>query len=146
MVMNLLSIPAIDQHRIVVAIQSAERRTSGEIRVLIARQPAADPIAAAKKHFERLGMTRTAARNGVLIFIAPRSRTFAVIGDTGVHEKCGDKFWQELAMVMSEHFKLEHFADGLVFGIERAGALLAEHFPRANDDRNELSDEIEEAD
>ena len=89
-------------------------------------------------------MTQTRHRNGVLIFLAPRSRTFAVIGDTGVHEKCGDSFWRELADAMSEYFKRGDFTAGLVHGIERAGALLAEHFPPAAGDRNELPDDIEE--
>jgi len=137
--------PAIDHARVVAAIAAAERRTSGEIRVLLARKKAPDPVATAQRHFERLGMTRTQARNGVLIFLAPRSRTFAVIGDTAVHEKCGNAFWRLLAAAMELHFKRGEFTEGLVHGIERAGALLAEHFPRGADDRNELPDEIEEA-
>jgi len=138
--------PKIDHERVVAAIAAAESRTSGEIRVLVARKKAADAVTAARGHFERLGMTRTAARNGVLIFVAPRSRTFAVIGDTAIHEKCGDAFWRLLAAAMELHFKRGEFTEGLVHGIERAGALLAEHFPRQPDDKNELSDEIEEAD
>ena len=136
----------IDHDRVVAAIGEAEKKTSGEIRVLLARHKAPDPVAAAQRHFERLGMTRTQHRNGVLVFLAPRSRTFAVIGDTGVHEKCGDPFWRELADAMSEHFKRGDFTAGLVHGIERAGALLAGHFPPAAGDRNELPDEIEETD
>ena len=145
--MNLLpSQPAIDHARIVAAIGEAEDRTSGEIRVVVSRRPAADAVAAAKIQFERLGMTRTDARNGVLIFLAPRSRTFAVIGDTGVHEKCGEAFWTELAAAMTEHFKRGDFTAGLALGIERAGALLAGHFPRQPDDRNELPNSVEESD
>lgn len=140
------SAPKIDHDRVVAAIVAAEAKTSGEIRVILARRPHPDAIAAAQKHFERLGMTRTAARNGVLIFLAPRSRTFAVIGDTAIHEKCGDAFWTELAAAMTEHFKNNDFTAGLVHGIDRAGSLLAEHFPRQADDRNELPDTIEEAD
>lgn len=145
--MNLLgpTLP-IDQQRVVAAIAAAEQRTSGEIRVLLARQPAPDAIAAAQRHFDRLGMRRTAARNGVLIFIAPASRTFAVIGDTGVHEKCGDAFWRELATAMTDRFRRGEFTDGLILGIDRAAALLAAHFPRHPDDRNELPDAIENAD
>jgi uncharacterized membrane protein len=135
----------VDQDRIVAAIGAAEQRTSGEIRVLLAKQPAPDPVAAAQQQFDRLGMTQTAARNGVLIYVAPASRTFAVIGDTGVHEKCGDPFWRELAATMTEHFKRGDFTGGLILGIQRAGALLAEHFPRQPDDKNELPDKIEEA-
>ena len=136
----------IDQPKVVAAIAAAERRTSGEIRVLLARHAAPEPVPAAQRHFDRLGMTQTRDRNGVLIFLAPRSRTFAVIGDTGVHEKCGDAFWRELAAAMENHFRAGDFTAGLVHAIDRAGALLAEHFPRAPDDRNELPDQIEQAD
>ena len=145
--MNLLPLqPKIDHARIVAAIGDAEGRTSGEIRVVISRRTTADAVAAAKIQFERLGMTGTAARNGVLIFLAPRSRSFAVIGDTGVHEKCGEAFWTELAAAMAEHFKRGDFTAGLVLGIARAGALLAENFPRQTDDRNELPNSVEESD
>lgn len=137
-------LPSIDHDRIVAAIRAAEQRTSGEIRVVVSRRKAADAIAAAQQQFNRLGMTQTSARNGVLIFVAPRSRTFAVIGDTAVHERCGDAFWRALADAMAEYFRRGEFTAGVTHGIERAGALLAEHFPRAADDRNELPDDVEE--
>jgi len=140
----LPSLP-IDHGRVVAAIRAAERRTSGEIRVLLSRRGVADPVAAARKHFTRLNMARTTHRNGVLILVAPRSRNFAVVGDSGVHEKCGDAFWRQLAVAMENHFRAGDFTGGLVHGIERAGALLAAHFPAGPDDRNELPDEIEEA-
>jgi uncharacterized membrane protein len=134
----------IDHDRVVAAIGAAEQRTSGEIRVLVAKQPAPDPVAAAQQQFERLGMHQTAARNGVLIYVAPASRTFAVVGDVGVHEKCGPSFWTDLATAMTDEFKRGDFTAGLVLAIERAGALLAAHFPRSPDDRNELPDKVEE--
>ena len=43
---------------------------------------------------------------------------------------------------MREHFKRSEFTDALVEAIQTAGKLLAQHFPRKNDDRNELSDEV----
>ncbi len=140
------SLPPIDHPRVVAAIADAERKSSGEIRVVVSRRKIAEPVAEAKKQFERLGMTATQLRNGVLILLAPRSRTFAVIGDTAIHEKCGAAFWTELAAAMTEHFKRGDFTAGLVHGIDRAGALLAEHFPRQSDDRNELPNDIEETD
>ena len=136
--------PKIDHARVVAAIAAAEQLTSGEIRVLLAKGRTHQPVELAQKHFERLGMTKTAARNGVLILLAPRSQNFAVIGDTAVHEKCGDAFWRLLAAAMELHFKRGEFTEGLVHGIERAGALLTENFPRGTDDRNELPDDIEE--
>ncbi len=139
-------LPKIDHARVVAAITAAERQTSGEIRVVVARHKAADPVAAAQRHFERLGMTHTVQRNGVLIFLAPRSRTFAVIGDTAVHEKCGDAFWRLLTAAMAVHFKRGEFTEGLIHGIEKAGALLAEQFPRAAGDNDQLSDQVDETD
>jgi uncharacterized membrane protein len=134
----------VDHPRVVAAIAAAEARTSGEIRVFVSRESADDPVAAARQQFERLGMTQTAERNGVLIFLAPRSHTFAVIGDQGVHERCGEAFWRELADAMTKHFQAGDFTGGLVLGIERAGEILAAHFPRRPDDRNELPNEIEQ--
>ena len=126
----LFSSPArIDHARIVEALRKVEERTSAEIRIFVARHKAADPVAAAQRHFDRMGMGRNRDRSGVLIFVAPRSRTFAVIGDQGVHEKCGDLFWKELAQAMGAGFKRGDFTEALLHGIGRAGALLAEHFP-----------------
>jgi uncharacterized membrane protein len=78
----------------------------------------------------------------VLIFVAPVSQKFAVIGDEAVHEKCGESFWTALAAVMAAHFKAGDFTTGLVAGIAQAGVLLARHFPRLPDDSNELPDEV----
>ena len=127
---------------IVAAIRRAEGRTSGEMRVFISHKSVEDPVRSAQKAFEELGMTTTRERNGVLIFVAPLSRNFAIIGDAGVHAKCGDSFWQELAGAMTQHFKKSEFSEGIIHGLNKAGELLAEHFPRRPDDRNELSDEI----
>lgn len=128
---------------LVAAIQAAEQKTSGEIRVFISHKNVPDAVAAAQTEFERLGMTRTRQRNGVLIFVAPRARKFAVIGDTAVHERCGDAFWQALAAEMSGHFQRGEFTAGIQHGIAKAGELLAIHFPRQSDDRNELPDQVE---
>lgn len=128
---------------IVTAIRAAEAKTSGEIRVFISRREAADPLVAAQQEFARLGMTNTAQRNGVLIFVAPRSRKFAILGDQGVHEKCGETFWREVAAQMTAHFQQGGFTEGIVGAVQKAGALLAEHFPRLADDQNELPDTVE---
>jgi uncharacterized membrane protein len=129
---------------IVAAIRAAEKKTSGEIRVFLSHQPIDDPVAAAQAQFARLGMVKTRQRNGVLIFVAPRSRKFAVIGDAGVHQLCGEAFWQALAAEMSGHFKNAEFTTGIIHAIQTAGGLLAAHFPRHPDDRNELPDQVAE--
>ena len=135
-------IQQIDHPAIEGAIVQAEALTSGEIRVVVLHDPAPEPVAAAQAAFLRLGMEKTRERNGVLLFVAPASRTFAVIGDEAVHAKCGQAFWDELAAAMTGAFQRGEFTAGLLAGIDRAGALLAEHFPRRPDDTNELPNRV----
>lgn len=122
-------IAKIDRKLIESALREAELKTSGEICVIIHHKPVADAVTVAQGEFLRRGLQKTRHRNAVLIFVAPVSQNFAVIGDEAVHQKCGDAFWQELAAAMTGRFKEGRFTEGLVQGIERAGSLLALHFP-----------------
>lgn len=132
----------LDHKRIERAITAAELRTSGELRVVVHGSKTDDPLAAAAAEFARLGMHRTRDRNAILLLVAPRSRTFAFYGDIAIHEKCGPQFWQELADALSADFRREAFTEGIVATLTKAGELLATHFPRRPDDRNELPDHV----
>ena len=138
-------LPAADRKRIVAAIHAAELATSGEIRVHVQPRCSADPMRDATRVFERLGMTRTAARNGVLIFLAVRHRRFAVIGDTGIHAAVGEDFWRETADAMKPHFTRGDLAAGLEAGVLAIGQALQHHFPHQRNDVNELPDTISES-
>ena len=115
---------------VVEAIRQAEQKTTGEIRVIVSHKHVEAPVTEAEKEFMRLGMNESPHRNGVLIFVAPRSHKFAVIGDRAVHEKCGNEFWQKLAETMTGYFSKSEFTEGIVHGVKKAGELLAEHFPK----------------
>ena len=132
--------------RVVEAIGAAEARSHGEVRVHVEdRCPGGDPVARGRLVFEKLGMTATRRRNGVLIYVAARDRCFAVLGDSGLHEKVGEAFWSELAASMGQRFGAGDFAEGLVETIGRAGDALAAHFPRegpSDPDVDELPNRI----
>ena len=127
---------------IVAAIREAEKITSGEIRVFISRKPVEDALPVAQAHFLRMEMEKTRHRNAVLIFVAPRTHKFAVIGDVGVQTHCGDVFWRELADEMAGHFRKSEFTTGIVHAVRKAGQLLAQHFPTSPGNRNELPDDV----
>jgi uncharacterized membrane protein len=135
----------LDEAAVVQAIQQAESRTSGEIRVFVTTRHvgADDIIGRAASRFEKLGMSATQDRNAVLLYFAPRSQQFAIIGDNGVHEKFGPDLWHEIASMMADKLRAGHFTEAVVSGILMAGDLLARHFPRQTDDRNELPNEID---
>lgn len=134
----------LDSERIVAAIAEAERRSSGEIRVHVTRRKPEDLEARARRRFERLGMTRTAERTGVLFYIAPKLRRFQILGDSGIHEKCGPDFWRETAAEMEAFFRRGEFTEGIVRGVEKVGQILERYFPRSTSDRNELPDQVTE--
>jgi uncharacterized membrane protein len=133
----------LNDGKIVAAIAEAESGTSGEIRVFVTEHEAADALKEARTQFTRMGMEKTAERNGVLIYVAPKSQTFAVVGDAGVHAKCGENFWDATAAKMQTSFKEEKFVEGLIEGIRSVGEILGRHFPRKGDDWNELPDSVE---
>ena len=133
----------VDQQRIVSAIAEAEKKTSGEIRVHVqSKLRGIDIRIWAERTFERLGMTKTAARNGVLLFIAPEQNRFVILGDKGINEKVPAGFWDEIAAKLTIRFKAGEFTEGIVDAIHSAGDSLQAHFPRATHDVNELSNEI----
>jgi len=136
----------LDHERIVKAIQEAEARSRGEVRVHVSNQTVDDAQKAAAAQFEKLGMTRTAERNGVLIYVAPRSQKFAVIGDSGIHQSAGPDFWKDVARAMEADFREGRFTDGIVKGLARTGEALASFFPRQEgvQDVNELKNEVTE--
>jgi uncharacterized membrane protein len=127
---------------LVEAIAIAEKNTSGEIRVHIEKTCKGDAVEQAKVIFEKLGMTATEARNGVLIYIAEESHKFAIIGDSGIHEKVGHDFWDHSKDLMSQHFKKGEFVEGIKEAVLSCGEALKKYFPFQNNDSNELSNDI----
>jgi uncharacterized membrane protein len=131
-----------EKKQILDAIQEAEKNTSGEIRVHLefkAREPV---YGHAQKVFQRIGMTKTEQRNGVLIFLATHNKKFAVLGDVGINEKVPEGFWNDVAGIMQENFKQNKFAEGISGAALRIGEKLKAYFPYRSGDKNELSDGI----
>jgi uncharacterized membrane protein len=131
------------QDAIKASIGEAEMMTSGEIRLFIDDHcKKADPVHKALHIFKQLKMDETAEHNGVLIYLSIEDHKFAIIGDKGIHEKVKDDFWNETKELMLSHFKNNQLTEGLIAGIKKAGAALSVHFPRKDDDSNELSNDI----
>jgi uncharacterized membrane protein len=134
----------VDEARVVEAIRQAEQVTSGEIRVSVARFFWGDVEKAAGKVFRRLGMEHTADRSGVLIFLVPSRKRFAILGDAGIHARVGQAFWNDASACLASHFRKKAFTEGLVAVIQMLGDRLATHFPSAGSaDRNELPDNVD---
>ena len=127
------------------AIYLAEQKTSGEIRVHLDKKGGNDPFDEGKKVFEKLGMTNTEARNGVLIYLCFNRKQIAILGDKGIHELVPDTFWDNTYKRMAEAFKKGAFEEGICAAIHEIGLKLSLHFPVNNHNPDELSNEITES-
>jgi uncharacterized membrane protein len=133
-----------EKQLLVEAIQRAEQRTSGEVRVYIeSKCRFVDALDRAQEIFYKLGMNQTAERNATLVYVAVKDKQAAVFGDEGIHQKVGSKYWQDVVSKMLLHFKQQRLADGICQGITDLGEALQQYFPYNQDtDKNELPDEI----
>ncbi len=132
-----------EEQRLVEAIGRAEQNTSGEIRVHLEAHCNGNPYERAIEVFFELGMEKTAARNGVLIYVAVKDHKLAIIGDEGINKVVPEHFWEENLHDMQLHFSMSQYAEGLERAIEHAGEKLKQFFPYdRHTDQNELSDAI----
>jgi uncharacterized membrane protein len=119
----------VEHERVHQAIQKAERGTSGRIVVYLSHHWTRDALGAAHKAFVKLKLETPTEKTGLLIFLAPKTQKFAVVGGTALHEKLGQAWWDRLAGIITGHFKEGRFTDGLLAAVEEASQALQIHFP-----------------
>ena len=96
---------------------------------------------AAMDYFLSSDLRATQGRTGVLIFAALAEHRVEVLADEGVHGLAPKDAWSGVVADLTAGLKAGQIADGFVAAVGRAGAILAEHAPRAGgEDRNELPD------
>ena len=128
-------------------IKEFELLTAGEISVSIKekrkfsqRNKSIKEIA--EEEFFRLGIDKTRDKTGILIFLMLTDRQFHIVADKGIHEKVADSTWDDLKNQIQKFFVEGKFAEGLIWGVEEVGKILAKHFPIKPDDTNEISNRV----
>lgn len=133
-----------EQERIVTAIRSCEKQTSGEIRVFVeSKNPMVNPLDRAAEVFFNLKMQETDHRNGVLLYIATKHHELALFGDEGIYKATGAEYWDTAVKRMISNFNGDDICEGMVQCIYQVGETLKEKFPYIpTEDKNELPDDI----
>ena len=131
------------------AIAEAEKKTSGQIRVVVRHgkhwnEKRLSLHQLALKEFHRLGMQHTRNRTGVLLLLLFSERKFHIIADEGIHKKVDDGTWGRIAEVISAHFKEGRYVQGITDAVTAVGTELAKHFPHSAGDTNELPTDVVE--
>ena len=139
--------------RINEAIAEAEKRTTGEMKLLVVGKSTwmslsrlALRIAAArkraKKEFLALGLDHTIKGTGILIMISLKERVVVVEGGKALEGKLIQERWDHLRDLIINGIASGKRGDGICAAIGEAGKILSEHFPVRPDDVNEISNEI----
>lgn len=85
---------------------------------------------------------RTHGRTGILIYLSLREHRAEIVADEAITSKVEAQVWGEAMAAMLVHIREGRIADGMIAGVEKVGAVLAEHFPLAEGDTNELPDRL----
>lgn len=134
-----------EENEIVEAIATAEKNTSGEMRVHLEKGTQEPPIIRAFQVFRELNMHQTKARNGVLIYVGVESHQFAIYGDKGIDDIVNHDFWEKTKEKIQYYFEKKQFKNGLIAGIMQASECLKAYFPYDENDENELPNTISKA-
>lgn len=127
---------------LVEAIQSAENNSTGEIRVHIDSTTDSDNAKIAFEVFSELCKDKTANKNAVLFHINFDQKYLTIIGDTGIHEKVSQAYWDHLHDFITSEFAKGNYHKALKSAILETGLELKKHFPVTGENPNELPNEI----
>jgi uncharacterized membrane protein len=136
-----------DLEAIKAEIAEVEKKTSSEIRLSLRDkrnlyEKLYKPRELAVRDFEKLGMTNTKYKSGILIFIIFGERSYDILADEGIYEKIHDSVWNELETKLKEEFRNENYVSGIIHLIQQMGSILAKEFPSGPGNIDELKDEV----
>jgi putative membrane protein len=92
--------------------------------------------------FAAEGLHQTRDHTGILIFVSLLEHEVEVLADKGINAKVPQGTWDEVVRILTAELNAGQACAGFCKAIERCGAILAEHFPRLPDDKDELSNRL----
>ncbi len=85
---------------------------------------------------------RTQGRTGILIYLSMRERRAEIVADEAISAKVSPEVWGEAMAAMLAEIRAGRVAEGVVAAVGKVGDILAQHLPRADNDKNELPDRL----
>ena len=85
---------------------------------------------------------RTYGRTGIVIYLSMQEHRAEIVADQAIVEKVEPEVWGDAMAAMLERIRQGDIAGGIVAAVDKVGDVLAQHFPRAEDDQNELPDRL----
>jgi putative membrane protein len=92
--------------------------------------------------FAQRGVHNTREHTGLLIFISELEHQVVILGDRGIDAHLGAKGYADFVAKITAGIRANTLATNLVEVIDACGKLLAKHYPKRADDKNELPDAV----
>ena len=118
-------------------------RTPTVKRILASKSRVAEAVDRfALASFTEQGLHHTEDHTGILILVSLLEHRVEILADRGINAKVKTGTWQEVASVLTEGLKSGQACDAFCKAITRCGEILATHFPRQADDKDELPNRL----
>ena len=92
--------------------------------------------------FTEHGLHYTLNHTGILILVSLLEHRVEVLADRGINGKVPPGTWNEIVGILTAGLKSGRACEAFCAAVERCGAILATHFPRQADDRDELPNKL----
>lgn len=88
--------------------------------------------------FASLGIWDTEENTGVLIYIQFADHAVEIVADRGINRHVSQAQWDEICRALETHFKRGDFAAGCEVAVRAIGELIEAHFPKGENNPDEL--------
>lgn len=92
--------------------------------------------------FRTAAEARTRGRTGVLIYLSLDEHRAEIVADRAINEKVAPEAWGAAMAALIDAIRAGRAGEGLAEAVRQVGIVLSDHFPRADDDVNELPDRL----
>ena len=86
--------------------------------------------------------SRTAGRTGILIYLSMKEHRAEIVADEAIVQKVAPEIWGDAMIDLIEHTRDGRPGEGMAAAVKQVGIVLTEHFPKTDNNPNELPDRL----
>ncbi|MGH6616859.1 TPM domain-containing protein [Sphingomonas sp.] len=96
----------------------------------------------AVQYFKVGAERRTQARVGIMLFLSLDEHIAEIVADEAIHKVVPPERWGDAMAALVDKVRVGQPGEGMAAAVAAIGAIVAEHFPKTEGDRNELPDRL----
>lgn len=85
---------------------------------------------------------RTVGRTGILLYLSMREHRAEIVADNAIVEKVKPAIWGDAMISLIDLVRADKPGEGMAEAVRQMGIVLSEHFPKTDQNPNELPDKL----